>query len=218
MGFPSGVTGAGNGSTHRPWRYLLVVAFVASVIGAFLPMVDIKYGRITMGLTAYDLSFKMEKTRALAETELPRLPKAINKRLENVRSNQTDLVLVLEASRWAVAAFIPGVLLGILGVIGLLRRRVGRVLGMFAIPLGLASIAGWFGLRYALQFAAEEADLGKVSVTLQVGAHALLAIGALGLVAGFGALFSPDREASIPERPPTGIPPMPRAANVDRSR
>jgi hypothetical protein len=74
------------------------------------------------------------------------------------------------------------VLLGILGVIGLLRRRVGRVLGIFAIPLGLASIAGWLGLRYALQFAAEEADLGKVSVTLQVGTHALLAIGALGLV------------------------------------
>ena len=31
-----------------------------------------------------------------------------------------------------------------------------------------------------MQFAAAEADLGKVEVALQIGAHALLAIGALG--------------------------------------
>ncbi len=212
MGFPSGVTGAT--ATHRPWRYLLVVAFVASVVGAFLPMVDIQYGRIAMGLTAYDLSFKMDRTRSLAETQLPRLPKVINKRLDNVRSNQSDLALVLEASRWAIAAFIPGVLLGLLGVIGLLRRRVGRVIGALAIPLGLGSIAAWFGLRYALEYAAAEADLGNVHVALQVGAHALLAIGGLGLIVGFGALVRPDRQASVPELPPPppGIPPMPRAA------
>ena len=46
---------------------MLVVAFVASIAGAFLPMVDIKYGRVTLGLTAMDLSFGMDKTRAVAE-------------------------------------------------------------------------------------------------------------------------------------------------------
>lgn len=186
-----------------------MIAMVASIVGAFLPMVDIKYGRITMGLTAFDLSFKMEKTRSLAETEIPRLPKSIGKRLDNLRSDQADLQLVLEASRWATAAFVPGILLGLLGIVGLIRRRVGRVIGALAIPLGLASVAAWFGLRFAMQYAAAEADLGKITVSLQVGAHALLVIGALGLLCGFGALVKPDRERSQPEPVPPPPPPPP---------
>ncbi len=198
---------------------MLVVAFVASIAGAFLPMVDIKYGRVTLGLTAMDLSFGMDKTRAVAEKEIPKLPKVIGKRLdsrlESLRSDQADLQLVLEASKWAAAAFVPGLLLGLLGGIALFRRRAGRVIGALAIPLGLASIGAWFGLRYAMEFAASEADLGKVEVALQIGAHALLAVGALGVLAGFGALINPDRQASapdVPPPPPSPIPPMPRAA------
>lgn len=196
-----------------------MIALVASIVGAFVPMVDLKYGRITMGLTAMDLSFGMDKTRAVAEKEIPKLPKVVGKRLtgrlDSMRSDQDDLRLVLEASKWALAAFLPGVLLGILGGIALIRRRAGRIIGLLAIPLGLASIGAWFGLRFALQYAAAEADLGKVEVGLDAGAHALLAIGACGLLAGFGALIKPDRERSQPEPPPApppGIPPVPRAA------
>lgn len=195
------------------------MAFVASIIGAFVPMVDIKYGRMALGLTAMDLSFGMDKTRALADKEIPKLPKMIGKRLDSrldsLRSDQGDLQLVLEASKWAVAAFIPGLLLGLLGGVAIARRKMGRVLGALAVPLGLASIAGWFGLRYAMQYAAAEADLGKVEVALQVGAHALLVIGGLGVLAGFGALIKPDQARDVPELPPPPppgvVPPMPRA-------
>jgi hypothetical protein len=105
MSFCSGVTAA---PAHRPWRYLLAVAFVATIIGAFVPMVAIKYGRVTLGLTAMDLSFGMDKTRAVAEKELPKLPKVIGKRLESrldsLRSDQTDLQLVLRQGRGRAAA------------------------------------------------------------------------------------------------------------------
>jgi hypothetical protein len=211
MSFCSGVTAA---PAHRPWRYLLAVAFVATIIGAFVPMVAIKYGRVTLGLTAMDLSFGMDKTRAVAEKELPKLPKVIGKRLESrldsLRSDQTDLQLVLEASKWAMAAFIPGLLLGLLGGIAIARRKLGRVIGVLSIPLGLASIGAWFGLRFAMQYAAAEADLGKVEVALQLGAHALLVIGGLGLLAGLGALIKPDRVADAPELPPPPPPGVPR--------
>jgi len=200
------------GAAPRPWRFILLIALVASIVGAFLPMVDLKYGRITMGLTAIDLSFDMDKTRALAGKEMPRLPRAIGKRLESVRSDQQDLQLVLDASKWAVGAFLPGVLLGLLGLIGLLRKRAGRLIGALAIPLGLASIGAWFGLRYAVHYAAAEADLGKVVVALQVGAHALLVIGGLGLLVGIGALVNPDRAPDPPAQPPppSVIPALPR--------
>jgi hypothetical protein len=172
---------------------MLLAAMVAAVFGAFLPMVDIKYGRITLGLTAMDLSFGMDKTRTLAEKELPRLPNVLDKRLKNVRSDQEDLRLVLEASKWAGLAFVPGVVLGVIGAVGLIRRRVGRVSGVFALLLGLGSIIAWLGLRFGLAYAEQEADLGKVSVTLQVGAHLLLVVGGIGVLAGLGALFKPDR-------------------------
>jgi hypothetical protein len=61
-----------------------------------------------------------------------------------------------------------------------------------------------------MQYAAAEADLGKVEVSLQLGAHALLVIGGLGLLAGFGALIKPDRVADAPELPPPPPPGVPR--------
>jgi len=196
MSFPSGVPPGGSAPapTHRPWRYMLLAAMVAAVFGAFLPLIDIKYGRLTLGLTAMDLSFGMDKTRALAEKEIPKLPSVLNKRLQNTRSNQEDLKLVLDASRWAALAFVPGVLLGVLGVVGLIRRRVGRVSGVFALLLGLGSIAAWLGLRFGLAYAEQEADLGKVVVSLQVGAHLLLVVGGIAVLAGLGALFQPDQK------------------------
>lgn len=199
MGFPSGVTESAPATpTHRPWRYVLLAAMVAAIFGAFLPMIDVKYGRITLGLTAMDLSFGMDKTRSLAEKELPKLPNLVEKRLRGARSNQEDLRLVLEASRWAALAFAPGILLGVLGAVGLVRKRVGRVIGVFALLLGLGSIIAWLGLRFGLAYAEQEADLGKVVVVLQVGSHLLLVVGGLGVLAGLGALLKPDRAPATP--------------------
>jgi uncharacterized membrane protein len=168
---------------------MLLAALVAGVAGLFLPFVEIK-GPITLGFTAFDLSFGMERSHKLIDTKLPALAK---KKLKRVSSAQEDLQLVLEASRFAAAAFIPAVLLGLFGVIGLLRKRVGRLIGLLAVPLGLASIGLWFGLRYAIQYAAQEAELPKqIAVNLGLGAHALLAVGGIAVIAGLGALFNPD--------------------------
>jgi hypothetical protein len=187
MGFPSGVIE----TTHRPWRYLFLAAGVAAVIGMFLPLIEIKHKPITLGFTAVDLSFGMETTRSLAVKELPKL---LDRKLRRVRSAQEDLQLVLDASKWAVLAFVPGMLLGLFGAIGVLRKRVGRVLGVLALLLGLGSIGAWIGLRMGLAYAAEEAEMGKVAVALQLGAHALIVVGGLGVLAGLGALFQPDQK------------------------
>jgi len=168
---------------------MLLAAGVAGVMGLFLPLVQLERGKLVVGFTAKDLSFGMERTRAVIDKQLPRL---VEKRLSRLHETREDLQLVLDASRWAAGAFVPGILLGLLGAVGAIRKRAGRWLGALAVPLGLASIGAWFGLRYAMQVAAEEAGLGKIEVGLQLGAHALLVIGGLGLIAGLGALIQPD--------------------------
>jgi hypothetical protein len=175
---------------------LLLAAGVAGVIGVFLPMVQLSRGPLVVGYTATDLSFGLEKTHAVANKRLPRF---VAKRMTRVVDTQSDLRDVLDAAKWAAAAFVPGILLGLFGAIGVARRRVGRVLGALSLVLGAASLAAWFGLRYAMQYAAEEADLGKIHVDLQIGAHALLAIGMIGVIAALGALISPD--TGDPTRP-----------------
>lgn len=163
-----------------------------------MPMLRVSRGPIAMSFTAKDLSFGMERTRALVEKQIPssalqkRLPSFADKRISSVRDAQQDLLLVLEYSKWAVFAFLPALALGLLGGIGMLRKRVGRVLGALAIPLGAASIAGWFGLRYAMQYAIEEAGIDRLEVTMQLGGHLLLVTGGLGVLAGFGAVVQPD--------------------------
>lgn len=199
----------------------MLAAGVAAVIGLFLPFVHVRRPPIGLSFTAKELSFGMEKVRTVVEKQLPglerRLPKLVDKRLGRVHDAQDDLTTVLEASKFSALAFVPGALLGVLGVIGLLRRRAGRLLGAPAVLFGLISIAGWFGLRWAMGFAVEEAEIDKLEVSMQFGAHFLLGIGVLGVIAGLGALFKPDgapidEPLPIPPPPPPGGPAPPPVA------
>jgi hypothetical protein len=176
---------------------MLLAACVAGIVGLFLPFVEVK-GPIALGFTAFDLSFGMEKSHKIVDAKIPAIMK---RRMKRMRSAQEDLQLVLEVSRFAALAFIPAVLLGALGVAGTLRRRVGRVIGGFALPLGLLSIGTWIGLRIGMQYAVEEAELGKTTVNMGFGGHALLIVGGLAVIAGLGALVKPDVPAVAPVTP-----------------
>lgn len=195
----------------------MIAAGVAAVASLFVPFVKVRRPPISMSFSAKELSFGMDKNRTIIEEKLPgleaKLPKRLDKKLGRlgVHDAQDDLATVLEASKWAALAFVPGVLLGVLGGIGAWRRRVGRLLGAPAVVLGLISLAGWFGLRWAMGFAVEEAEIDKLEVTMQFGAHALAAIGAMGLLAGLGALIKPDGPY-VPEPLPAPPPPPPGPA------
>jgi len=191
---------------------MLLAGLVGGVMGMFLPFVHVRRAPLALGLSAYELSFKMERTRAVVEKQIPGF---LDRRLGSVRDARDDLREVLEYSRWAALAFVPAILLGVLGAIGVVRRRVGRVLGALALPLGGMSVAGWFALRYGIAYGVEEAGISKLEVTMQLGAHVLLVIGGLGVVAAIGALVQPDPKVLVggpvtgPWSPPPGPPPIP---------
>lgn len=170
---------------------MMLAGAVAAVIGLFLPLVEVKHGPIVIGFTAVDLSFGMERTRALLDKQLPSIA---DKRLpRDIRSAREDARTVSDASRGAALAFVPGIAMGLLAAIGFLRKRFGRILGFGGFVLGVGSVGAWLGLRYVIQYALEELELQKTQVHLQLGGHMLLVAGGLGLLAGLGAIVQPDR-------------------------
>jgi hypothetical protein len=174
----------------KPWKHMLLIAGVAGVIGLFLPLVEVRHGPIVVGFTAKQLSFGMDQTHSILDAKLPRF--AERRLPTDVRTMREDARLVADASRGAALAFAPAALLAVLGIVGFARRRFGRIFGALAVLLGLSSIGAWVGLRYVLQYALEEAAFKRTTVALQLGEHALLVIGALGVLAGIGALARPE--------------------------
>lgn len=185
---------------------MLLAALLGGVMGVFMPFVHVKRSPLALGLTAYELSFGMTKTRAIVEKQLPAF---MDKRLKGMRSAREDLHEVLDYAQFTALAFVPAILLGVLGAIGLVRRRVGRVIGGLALPLAGLSIAGWFALRYGISYGVEEAGIAKLEVTMQIGAHLLLVIGSLGVIAAIGALVQPDPKQLIGGKAPAAPPAAP---------
>jgi hypothetical protein len=193
----------------RAWKHVVLLAGILGVCAGFAPMFEVKQGKIAVELSARQLSFGLDKPHSYLERDLPR---AAEKYLpSSLRGARDDARLIAEVSRWAALAYAPAALLALLGLIGVLSRRFGRVLGAGALLFGLGSIAAWIGLRYGIAYALEEADLRRTEVTLLFGAHTLLLVGIAGVIAGVGALARPDlgprSRASRPLPPPPGPPP-----------
>jgi hypothetical protein len=175
----------------KPWKTMMLGAAVTAMIGLFLPLVEVRHGPIVIGFTAMDLSFGMERTRSLLDKQLPGIA---DKRIpRDIRDARDDARMVSDASRGAALAFVPGLLMGLLAIVGFLRKRFGRFLGLLGFVLGVGSIGAWLGLRYVIQYALEELALQKTQVNLQLGGNLLVVVGALGVLAGLGALVQPDK-------------------------
>lgn len=193
------------------WKHIALLAGILGVCAIFAPMLEVKQGRIAVEFSARQLSFGLETTRSRIERELPRVAEKYLP--SSVREAREDARLIEKAARWAALAYAPAALLLVAGLVGVLRRRFGRVLGAFALLFGLGSIAAWIGLRYGLRFALDHSDLKKVEVALLFGAHLLLLVGVVGVVAGVGALVRPDRgpppvrRRTMPGFPPPPVPP-----------
>jgi hypothetical protein len=182
----------------KPWSLMLVAAGIAGVFGLFLPLVEVKHRAIVVSYSAKQLSFGMDNAHKLLDSyeaaqgvldkRAPRLGKKIP---GDLRYGEQDARMVADASRGAALAFAPAAILLVLGAIGLVRKQLGRISGGLALLLGLSSIGAWIGLKMVLDYALEEVALKRTTVAMQIGAHMLLVIGALGAIAGIGALVKP---------------------------
>lgn len=183
-------------------RYLLLIAGIIGVFAVFRPLVGVGKGPLRIQLSAYDLSFGMDRTHKLLDKKLP---STVEKRLPaDWRETRDDIKLVADAAKHAALAYIPVALLLLLGAFATWRKRTGRIEGGIAILLGLASIAAWIGMRYGVWYGLqEEPALARLHFELKWSAHVLIVCGLVAIVAGVQALLGPTAPAGSgsPSRP-----------------
>ncbi len=173
-------------------RYIVLIAGIVGVLGMFQPLMSIGRGKLSIEISAYELSFGLSRTHEVFDTRLPlvaemRLP-------ADVRSTRDDIKMVIDAAKGAALAYIPAALLALIGVIAVARKKLGRVLGGAALLFALASVAAYLGLRYGIDYGKDEEPLlQRVQLQLQLGAHVLLAVGIGAGIAGLSSLLKPDR-------------------------
>jgi hypothetical protein len=169
----------------RLWKILVLLAGVAGLIGFFTPLVEYHAsdGRITGDASGFEIVRGVETSSDVAtQAEKLGLSASDSQRIAKAFSDG------MNAYRGAtVAFFAPAGLLFLLGIVLLLRDRMGRFAGLLAIILGGACCA-----VFALFWQADQQSR-DASATLGLGVYLLLGAGLGGVLAGLGALVAPDR-------------------------
>lgn len=168
----------------RLWKVLALLAGVAGIIGFFTPLIEYRSndGKITGDASAFQIVRGVDDASdVFAQGEQLGLSKEDSQRIANVFHEG------LSAYRGvAIAFFAPAGLLMLLGILLLLRDRMGRFSGLISLMLGAACCAV-FGLFWQADQSSRDA-----SASLGLGVYLLLGAGLGGVLAGLGALVSPD--------------------------
>lgn len=169
----------------RIWKLAVLLAGVVGVIGFFTPLVEYRApdGRLTNDASAFEIARGVDvgdDMRAQAE-QLGLSAPASEQVARAVHAG-------IQAYAAAVAAsFIPAGALVALGLLLLLRDRMGRFAGLCAIALGAACVA-----VFATMWQADQTS-SDAGASLGLGMYLLLAGGLGGALAGLGAMVAPDR-------------------------
>ncbi|MDB4963564.1 MAG: hypothetical protein JWP01_3563 [Myxococcales bacterium] len=171
------------------------------VLGLFLPLVAVGRGPLRTELSARELTFGLDRAHRVIDRKVPGF---LERRISpDVISARDDVRLVAHASRGAALAFIPAALLLVLGIAGMWRGRFGRGLAAFGLVCGIASIAAYVGLDYAIAYGIEEEPLLRhVALSLQFGATLLIIAGIGGVAGGVLGLIKPDLGGDPPHATP----------------
>lgn len=172
-------------------RYLILLAGLLGVFAMFQPMMSLGRGPLKVEVSAYDLSFGLDKTHMALDAKIPAIAK---KRIPaDVLSTRDDIKLIADASRGAALAYIPAALLVLIGAFCVWRKKTGRGLGVVVGVLGLMSIAAYLGIRYAVMYGIEEEPaLERLQFKAVFGAQVLLVSGLIAVAATAKAFTKQD--------------------------
>ncbi len=172
----------------KVWKFLVLLGGLAGIGGFFRPFASahVEQPSVTVELTAYQLvkgiKFK-ELVKQVENVEHSGRSRVDADRLAKELEEGTPSI----AGGAAVLVYVPAALLALLGAIAVARGKLGRFGGLVSLLLGAISSAVW-ALLYIASHEAKQA-----TVLLGIGAHLLLVAGLAGVLAGLGAIISPDR-------------------------
>lgn len=168
----------------RIWKLVVLLAGIVGVIGFFTPLIDYRTadGKLAGDASAFQIARGIDSSSDLgAQAEQLGLSQSDGERV--AQALQAGIAGYDEA---IIACFLPAGLLTALGVLLLLRDRMGRTSGLCAVMLGVAC-----GAVFARFWLADQASQDP-GASLGLGVYLLLAGGLGGAVAGLGAMVSPD--------------------------
>jgi len=172
-------------------RYLFLLAGVLGVLALFQPLIKLGRGPISIELSAYDLSFGLKKTHGALDARIPTLAK--QKIPPDLLETRDDIKLVADASRGAALAFVPAALILLIGIVAVRKQRTPKPLALAGGLLGLASVAAWYGVRFAVIYGiAEEPALERLHFTSIFAAQVLLVTGVLAVLGAVRAFVRND--------------------------
>jgi 4-amino-4-deoxy-L-arabinose transferase-like glycosyltransferase len=163
------------------WRYLVLAGGLLAVAGFFAPLLEYVApdGTLT-GASAYEIATgTIDVSGLLSQAErLGLVTQAEAERATRI------LKQGIYAYRGAiVACFVPGALLGLVGLGAFARRRLGRLSGLLSIVLGLAAVGVWIFFYRA----PDPSD--QTAARLGLGLYCLAVGGLFGALGGLGALL-----------------------------
>ncbi len=171
----------------KAWKYITLLGGIAGLVGFFLPFVAFASAdhSITGTVSAYQIVRGIDSVNELMSGVAPALlpSEQATAWAGNFNTQITDY-------RGAIVGFfIPAVLLALLGALAGVRRRMGRLAGLFALLFGAGNVAVWILFKTI----SDEQSSRDVVTTMGIGVHLVLAAGCAAVLAGLGAMLSPDR-------------------------
>ena len=168
-------------------KFIVLAGGLLGIIGFFLPFISAQIEGKELGVSAFQVIKGIDLAEEVAD-EAAAAAKAENAaaagEVDKARSDFQDVLGKIKAFLYAVYA--PALLMLLFGILGAVKHRFGRGVGVLSLLLGLLTLGVWALLSAAAGEAGGEAKLG-------LGAQLLLATGIGGALGGLVATIKPDR-------------------------
>ena len=162
-------------------KWIVLAAGVFGIVAFFVPLAYFEHGEASVPVSAFDVVRGVDER--IAEVAASTISEGDKAEIDEALTELKIVVLVCYA---------PAALLVVIGAVGAVRRRLGRIGGTLAVLLGGVGILIWYGLNQGA--AGADAMAG-------FGVHLLLISALGGMTGGMMAAVRPDatsRHASPP--------------------
>jgi hypothetical protein len=161
-------------------RFIVLAAGILGLASFFLPFVAVQNSGVKGQLSAYTIVKGIDDAQEVVKSSA--VPAHVAKKdLAEVNAALSQVKGIV------LGLYAPLALLVVIGVVGLSRKKFGRVAGSFSFVVGLIGLAV---AALLLSAASEEPTAESFA---GIGMYIMLAAAGLGALAGLVTLFKPDR-------------------------
>jgi hypothetical protein len=170
-------------------KFLVLAAGLIGLVAFFLPFLSVEAEGKSVSVSAFQAVRGISVVEGVVD-EAAGTPSAASAEGQKAMADLDELLTKVKAFLYVMYA--PALLLVLLGVIGVVKQKFGRGLGILSFLFGLVALGFW-----ALLFmAAGEANKGDTQgqVALGLGVQLMLGAGALAVIGGLTNTIKPDRD------------------------